>query len=97
MLVAEWLGSGLQIRVIRSLREFESHPALQMTEIWKRDEIESPCIKMCSIHTRVKICVGCFRTIEEIGTWSNMHPIERKKIIAELPVREQLLRVRRKK
>ncbi len=38
-----------------------------MTEIWQRNEIDSPCIKICVIHPDAKICVGCHRTGEEIG------------------------------
>ena len=30
---------------------------------------ESPCIKLCVIDEN-KMCIGCFRTLEEIGGWS---------------------------
>ena len=44
-------------------------------EIWRRDEIESPCVKICVIHPRAKICAGCFRTGEEIAAWSRLTPL----------------------
>jgi uncharacterized protein len=64
-------------------------------EIWKRAEIESPCVKVCVIHPEARICAGCYRTIEEIGAWSRIAPEERRRIMAELPERAGRLRVRR--
>ena len=60
-------------------------------EIWRRDEIESPCVKICVIHPRAKICAGCFRTGEEIAAWSRLTPDARRAVMAELPDREALL------
>ncbi len=36
-------------------------------ETWSREEIESPCVKVCVIHPGAKLCVGCLRTAEEIA------------------------------
>jgi hypothetical protein len=51
-------------------------------DIWKRDEIDSPCIKLCSIHPGERICIGCYRSIEEIGSWSQLSPAQRREIMA---------------
>jgi predicted Fe-S protein YdhL (DUF1289 family) len=56
-------------------------------DVWRRNEIESPCIKICVVHPKARICTGCFRSIEEIGGWSRMTPDERREIMAELPER----------
>ena len=64
-------------------------------EIWKRDEIESPCIKLCVIHPEARICAGCYRSIDEIGTWGRLSPQERRRIMDELPGRAARLKVRR--
>ncbi|MGG7566295.1 DUF1289 domain-containing protein [Rhodovulum sp. DZ06] len=61
-------------------------------EVWKRDEIESPCNKVCVIHPGAKICVGCFRTGAEIAEWSRMTPEARRALMDELPGRESRLR-----
>ena len=45
-------------------------------EIWKRNEIESPCIKICVIHPESRLCTGCLRSIDEIGAWSRMTPAD---------------------
>ncbi|MEO0486068.1 MAG: DUF1289 domain-containing protein [Pseudomonadota bacterium] len=64
-------------------------------DIWTRDEAESPCIKLCSIHPVEKICVGCLRSLDEIGAWSTMTPETRRTIMDELPSRAPRLRTRR--
>ena len=64
-------------------------------DIWKRKEVDSPCVNICIVHPQANICTGCFRTIDEISSWSNMSDSERKGIIKELPNRSAKLRVRR--
>lgn len=63
--------------------------------IWKRAEIESPCIKICVIHPETRLCTGCLRSIDEIGSWSQMTPDLRSKVMAELPDRAALITKRR--
>ena len=64
-------------------------------EIWARNEIESPCIKICVIHPQERLCVGCYRSIDEIGRWSHYSPAQRQAIMAELPARAPRLSKRR--
>lgn len=64
-------------------------------QIWKRGEIESPCVKLCVIHPKAKICTGCYRTLDEIGSWSSLTPELRRDIMADLPDRAGLLKQRR--
>lgn len=64
-------------------------------EVWKRDEIASPCVKLCVVHPDARICVGCLRTIDEITTWSRMTHAERDIVMAELPSRAPQLAKRR--
>lgn len=64
-------------------------------EIWSRAEIESPCVKICVIHPQSRTCVGCLRTIDEIGSWSRLSPEERREIMAALPGRAGDLTKRR--
>ncbi len=63
--------------------------------VWKRNEIDSPCINICSIHREERICVGCFRTMDEIGAWSRLSPQDRADIMKDLPNRAPRLRKRR--
>lgn len=64
-------------------------------DLWKREDIESPCIQVCLIHPDAGICLGCHRTGEEITLWSQMTPEERGRIMAELPDRKSRLPGRR--
>ena len=64
-------------------------------DIWKRNEVDSPCVNICIVHPQANICTGCFRTIDEISSWSNISETERKRIIKELPNRSAKLRGRR--
>ncbi|MCR8547699.1 DUF1289 domain-containing protein [Salipiger sp. P9] len=64
-------------------------------EVWKRDEIESPCIKICVIHPDSRLCTGCLRSIDEIAAWSRLSPEARRALMAELPARKAQLTRRR--
>jgi uncharacterized protein len=64
-------------------------------DVWKRDEIASPCVKLCVVHPEERICVGCFRTIDEISRWSKLSHEERASVMAELPTRAPRLAKRR--
>lgn len=64
-------------------------------DVWQRNEVQSPCVKLCTIHPAERICVGCFRSIDEISAWSRMTPAERSKIMADLPARAPRLAKRR--
>jgi predicted Fe-S protein YdhL (DUF1289 family) len=61
-------------------------------KIWKRDEIESPCIKICVIQPETRLCTGCLRTIDEIGAWSKMSPEARQVVMDDLVNRAPQLR-----
>ncbi len=60
-------------------------------EVWTRNEPDSPCVKVCVMHTTARICIGCFRTIDEISAWSRLSSDERRTIKAELDSRADLL------
>ena len=64
-------------------------------EVWKRDEIDSPCIKVCVIEPVSRLCTGCLRTLDEIAAWGRMGDDDRRKVMAALPSRAGLLARRR--
>jgi len=68
---------------------------LSIDTIWMRNEIESPCVKICVIHPRAGICVGCHRSLDEIADWSTMGADERARVLSELPDRASTLKKRR--
>ena len=64
-------------------------------EVWRRAEIESPCVKVCVIHPETRLCTGCLRTIDEIGAWARMSRDERRAIMDTLEERRPSLTMRR--
>jgi uncharacterized protein len=49
--------------------------------------MESPCTKVCTLDASGHICIGCRRTVDEIGAWASLSDAQRARIIAELPGR----------
>lgn len=64
-------------------------------ELWKRDEIQSPCVKICVIHPEARLCTGCLRSIDEITMWSKLSHEVRAEVMEALPERASLLTKRR--
>lgn len=64
-------------------------------DIWKRAEIDSPCVKICVIEPKSRLCTGCLRTIDEIGAWSGMSRDARLAVMADLPQRAGQITKRR--
>lgn len=58
-----------------------SEPARAVTPV------ESPCNRTCRIDPATRLCIGCFRSIDEIAAWGGMSPEERRRVMAELPAR----------
>lgn len=64
-------------------------------EVWSRDEVQSPCVRICVVHPEARLCTGCLRSIDEITRWSKMNNAERARIVEELPGRAGQLSKRR--
>ncbi len=64
--------------------------------LWRRDEIESPCINLCVVDPATRLCLGCYRSIEEIADWTRLTPEARRSVMAALPSRAARLRPRRR-
>ena len=51
-------------------------------------EVQSPCIGVCSMDASTGFCHGCYRTIDEIKTWSDMNEIEKETLHSTLEARQ---------
>ena len=51
-----------------------------------RDPV-SPCLGICLMDPRTRMCRGCLRTIEEIAGWYTASPAEQHAILARLATR----------
>ncbi|MAK12016.1 MAG: DUF1289 domain-containing protein [Rhizobiales bacterium TMED83] len=47
----------------------------------------SPCIRVCAVSARSGFCIGCGRTLAEIGGWQKFTDTKKQAIIDELPAR----------
>ncbi|MGF1764394.1 DUF1289 domain-containing protein [Aliivibrio kagoshimensis] len=55
------------------------------------DEIDSPCIRNCCLN-EVDVCLGCFRTLEEITHWKESDDAMKRKILDNAKTRQELRR-----
>ena len=53
--------------------------------------VESPCVKVCSMDSATGLCVGCLRTLDEIAGWVDFSDDERAAIVMSLPTRKPRL------
>jgi predicted Fe-S protein YdhL (DUF1289 family) len=49
--------------------------------------IASPCVKVCIVDGESGLCLGCFRTLNEIAAWATFPVETREQLMAELPGR----------
>lgn len=52
-----------------------------------RDDVASPCVKVCVMDDATGLCRGCLRTLREIAGWSTMSPAEKRAVLARLEAR----------
>ncbi len=50
--------------------------------------LRSPCVKVCEMDPVRRLCIGCWRTLDEIARWGAMSETEREAVMAALPARE---------
>ena len=67
-----------------------------MDDVWKRKEIDSPCVKICVVHREARLCIGCYRSLDEIAQWSQMTDEHRDRVKSELAERKPQLRGKRR-
>ncbi|MCK1716002.1 MULTISPECIES: DUF1289 domain-containing protein [unclassified Bradyrhizobium] len=48
---------------------------------------DTPCVAVCMIDPKTKLCFGCGRTLPEIARWHAMDSAERLTVMAMLPAR----------
>ena len=53
--------------------------------------VKSPCIEVCKFDSNTGLCVGCFRTVNEVREWNKMNDYRRHQIINDRARREKKL------
>jgi uncharacterized protein len=49
--------------------------------------METPCTKVCVVDPHAGLCIGCGRSLAEIGGWAGYSDAERGRVMAQLPRR----------
>ena len=53
--------------------------------------IDSPCIQVCQMDEDSALCIGCFRTLDEIAAWGRASDAAKIAILASVEQRRQEL------
>jgi predicted Fe-S protein YdhL (DUF1289 family) len=48
------------------------------------DFVVSPCIAVCEMDADTGLCLGCFRTLDEIARWSRSSPKDKRLVWDQL-------------
>lgn len=54
--------------------------------------IETPCTRVCQIDPKSGWCLGCARSLMEIGGWTSLTDADRARIMSELEARKEKMR-----
>lgn len=57
--------------------------------------VESPCNNVCTLDERTGWCLGCYRTLAEIGAWSTLDEAGKREVLARLDGRRAAARALR--
>ncbi|QDH74289.1 DUF1289 domain-containing protein [Brevundimonas sp. M20] len=49
--------------------------------------VATPCVKVCIVDGPTGLCLGCYRTLQEIGGWSALSDERRAEIMTQLSSR----------
>ena len=60
-----------------------------MIQTTKQDVAVSPCINVCTLDDARGLCLGCFRTIDEISAWSRISNAEKLAILVAVAGRRE--------
>jgi uncharacterized protein len=54
----------------------------------------TPCVRICVVDPRSRLCIGCGRTTDEIAAWGGLDEATRRAIMAGLEARLVAARTR---
>jgi predicted Fe-S protein YdhL (DUF1289 family) len=68
----------------------------QSVMISQEDIVASPCVSVCTVDRDSKQCIGCLRTLQEIGRWRTMTNAEKRAVVDACAERAKLQQPRGK-
>ena len=51
-------------------------------------EVQSPCIGVCSMNDSTGLCLGCYRTMDEIQAWWDLDNSQKQAVVELASERE---------
>lgn len=51
--------------------------------------VESPCNDVCKLDEQTGWCLGCYRTLAEIGSWSSLADADKRAVIERSATRRE--------
>jgi predicted Fe-S protein YdhL (DUF1289 family) len=58
------------------------------------NHVPSPCVSVCVLDANGVLCLGCFRTLDEIAAWGLLDADAKRRVLAALPERRTAHRPR---
>mgnify|MGYP006243274299 FL=1 len=55
----------------------------------KQNKIMSPCVGICQIDEKSQLCIGCFRSANEIAIWPQIDYEKASEIISQISKRSK--------
>ena len=52
--------------------------------------VPSPCNSICTIDATSGVCIGCYRTLDEIARWMQLSDAQKREVVRLLPSRRAL-------
>ncbi len=56
-------------------------------------DVASPCVDVCRMNAQTGFCDGCFRTLDEIASWSSLSDDDKRAVLERVESRRQGARV----
>jgi predicted Fe-S protein YdhL (DUF1289 family) len=53
----------------------------------KTGDIESPCVRVCILDRVHRLCIGCYRSLDEISYWTRYSNAQRQQVLSQIEIR----------
>ncbi|MBY0267004.1 MAG: DUF1289 domain-containing protein [Burkholderiales bacterium] len=54
---------------------------------------ESPCVRVCILDRVQRLCIGCYRTLDEISFWTRYSETQRQEVLAQIEIRRATIKL----
>lgn len=58
--------------------------------------LRTPCVLVCFVDDESGLCLGCFRTVDEVAAWTSLDDAGRAAIMDALPARRTQIDARKR-